>query len=239
MCSFKSALCLRDRVFVPDYDSHEDMLKELGIKDDYLNASKTFVRVELSPEDGDKSSDPMGWKLKVDQDVRPDWFDPAVDKLRIKQAIADWCAVHVIKDGKRKVRDGVWYACDSATVKAYGSATVEAYDSATVEACDSATVKAYESATVKAYESATVKACDSATVKAYGSATVEAYGSATVKACDSATVKACDSATVILPKNFQTDKPVILSGEAVCVNHKAHTIRSAIKWTVETEEERT
>ena len=167
MCSFKSALCLRDRVFVPDYDSHEDMLKELGIKDNYLNASKTFVRVELSPEDGDKSSDPMGWKLKVDQDVRPDWFDPAVDKLRIKQAIADWCAVHVIKDGKRKVRDGVWYACDSATVKA------------------------------------------------------------------------CDSATVILPKNFQTDKPVILSGEAVCVNHKAHTIRSAIKWTVETEEERT
>lgn len=149
MCSFKSALCLRDRVFVPDYDSHEDMLKELGIKDDYLNASKTFVRVELSPEDGDKSSDPMGWKLKVDQDIRPDWFDPDLYEPRIKQAIADWCAVHVIKGGKREVRDGVWYACDSATV--------------------------------------------------------------------------------ILPKNFQTDKPVILSGEAVCVNHKTHTIRSAIK----------
>lgn len=204
MCSFKSALCLRDRVFVPDYDSHEDMLKELGIKDDYLNASKTFVRVELSPEDGDKSSDPMGWKLKVDQDVRPDWFDPAVDELRIKQAIADWCAVHVIKDGKREVKDGIWYATGSATVKACGSATVEAYDSATV--------------------------------RAYGSATVEAYGSATVGAYDSATVEAYDSATVILPKNFQTDKPMILSGESVCVNHKTHTIQGAIKWAVETEE---
>ena len=172
MCSFKSALCLRDRVFVPDYDSHEDMLKELGIQDDYLNASKTFVRVELSPANGDKSSDPMGWKLKVDQDIRPEWFDPEVYELRIKQAIADWCAVHVIKDGKREVKDGIWYATGGATVRAY----------------------------------------------------------------DSATVRACGNATVILLKHFQTDKPVILSGEAVCVNHKTHTIRSAIKWTVETEE---
>lgn len=50
MCQFKSALLLKNRVFVPDYDSHSDMLDELGIKDDMLNASKTFVRVELSPE---------------------------------------------------------------------------------------------------------------------------------------------------------------------------------------------
>jgi hypothetical protein len=80
------------------------------------------------------------------------------------------------------------FACDSATVKAYGSATVKAYGSATV--------KAYGSATVKAYGSATVKAYGSATVKAYGSATVEAYDSATVEACDSATVKAYDNSYV-------------------------------------------
>jgi hypothetical protein len=49
------------------------------------------------------------------------------------------------------------FACDSATVKAYGSATVEAYGSATVEAYDSATVKAYGSATVEAYENSYVE----------------------------------------------------------------------------------
>ena len=88
------------------------------------------------------------------------------------------------------------FACDSATVKAYGSATVKAYGSATVEAYDSATVEAYDSVTVKAYGSATVKACGSATVKAYGSATVKAYGSATVEAYDSATVKAYENSYV-------------------------------------------
>jgi hypothetical protein len=81
------------------------------------------------------------------------------------------------------------FACDSATVKAYGSATVEACDSATVEAYDSATVKAYGSATVKAYDSATVEAYDSATVEACDSATVKAFGSATVKAYDNSYVE--------------------------------------------------
>ena len=88
------------------------------------------------------------------------------------------------------------FACDSATVKAYGSATVKAYGSATVEAYGSATVEAYDSATVKAYDSATVKAYGSATVEAYGSATVEAYGSATVEAYGSATVEAYENSYV-------------------------------------------
>lgn len=57
MCQFKSAICLKDRVFVPDYDSHSKMLEELHIEDDFVHASKVFVRVELVPEDGDKTSD--------------------------------------------------------------------------------------------------------------------------------------------------------------------------------------
>ena len=140
-----------------------------------------------------------------------------MDEPRVKEAITEWCKVHVLREGMHEVRDGVWIACNSATVKAYYSATV----------------KAYYSATVKAYGSATVEACNSATVKAYESATVKAYDSATVEAYESATVKAYDSATVILPKAWQTIKPVVLHGEAICINHKTHTIKSAIKWAQE------
>ena len=201
MCQFKSALCLKDRVFVPDYDSHDRMLAELKIPDDFAHASKVFVRVELSPADGDKTSDPMGWKIKIDQDILPDWFVHEVDEQRVKVAIAEWCKVHVLRKGTHEVHDGVWYACNSATVTA----------------CDSATVKACDSATVTACDSATVTACNSATVKAYGSATVTAYG----------------IATVILPRMWQTNKPVQLKDSAICINHKTHTIKSAIKWTQE------
>ena len=295
MCRFKSGICLKDRVFVPDYDSHSRMLEELHIEDDFAHASKVFVRVELSPADGDKTSDIDGWKLNVDQDVLPDWWNEKVDLPRIKAAVKSWCDIHVLRNGEHTVRDGVWYAygsasvkacgrasvkaCGRASVKAYDSASVEAYDrasveaygSASVEAYDSASVKAYDSASVEAYGSASVKACgrasvkacgrasvkaydsasveaydrasveaygsasveayDSASVKAYDSASVEAYGSASVKACGSASVEAYDSASVILPKCFQTSKPVVLNDEAICINHRDHTIQSPVKWT--------
>ena len=60
MCQFKSALVLKDKIFLPDYDSHDKMLQELEIEDNFTNASKVFVRVELSPTDGNIFSDVGG-----------------------------------------------------------------------------------------------------------------------------------------------------------------------------------
>ena len=223
MCRFKSGICLKDRVFVPDYDSHSRMLEELHIEDDFAHASKIFVRIELSPADGDKTSDVDGWKLNVDQDVLPDWWDETADLPRIEAAVKSWCDIHVLRNGAHTVHDGVWYAHDSASVTACDSASVKAYGSASVKACGSASVTAYDSASVTA--------CGSASVKACGSASVTAYGSASVKACGSASVTAYGSASVILPRRLQTQKPVELSGEAICINHRDHTIQSPVKWT--------
>ena len=166
MCRFKSGICLKDRVFVPDSDSHSRMLEELHIEDDFAHASKIFVRIELSPADGDKTSDIDGWKLNVDQDVLPDWWDETVDLPRIKAAVKSWCDIHVLRNGAHMVRDGGWYACGSASVKAY----------------------------------------------------------------DSASVEACGSASVILPKLYQSSKPVVLHDEAICINHRDHTIQSPVTW---------
>lgn len=226
MCQLKSCLVLKDRVYCPIYDSHQDMLDKLGIKDDYLGASKTFVRVELLPPDGVKSlMEPLDkWTLKVDQDVTPEWWDAEADRQRVEEAVEAWRKEHVFAEGEHIVKAGEVFAFDSAKVKAYGSATVEAWDSARVTASGNATVEAYDRAMVKAWDSATVEAWDSArvtawgsarvtasdnaTVEAWGSATVEAYGSTTVKACGNAIVKAWssarveafDSATVVYPQ---------------------------------------
>ena len=47
MCKFKSGLILKDRVFIPDYDSHTDMLEELHIPDKL--STPNFVKVEFLP----------------------------------------------------------------------------------------------------------------------------------------------------------------------------------------------
>ena len=186
MCQLKSCLVLKDRVYCPDYDSHQDMLDKLGIKDDYLGASKTFVRVELAPPDGVKSlMEPLDrWTLKADQDVTPEWWDENADRPRVEEAVEAWRMEHVFAEGEHIVKAEKVYACGRATVTACGNATVKAFERATVYAYDIATVYAYDSATVYAYNSATVYACDSATVKAF----------------ERATVDACDSAIVVYPR---------------------------------------
>ena len=158
MCQLKSCLVLKDRVYCPDYDSHQDMLDKLGIKDDYLGASKTFVRVELLPPDGVKSMmEPLDkWTLNVDQDVTPEWWDEKADRQRVEEAVEAWRREHVFAEGEHSISAGIVYALGSATVKACGSATVKAFDSARVEA--------YGNAKVEAYGSATVTACGSAIV---------------------------------------------------------------------------
>ena len=165
MCQFKSAICLKDRVFVPDYDSHSKMLEELHIEDDFAHASKVFVRVELVPEDNDKTSDVDEWKLNVDQDVLPDWWDENDCLPRIKAAVKAWCNSHILRTGMHTVRDGVWYAYGNATVEAWGNASVKAFDDASVKAFDNATVGAHGNATVEAWGNASVVAFDEASVK--------------------------------------------------------------------------
>lgn len=83
MCKLKSMIVLKDRIYCPDHDHHQQMLDELGINDDYLGASKTFVRVELSPANDDITIPVNEWLLRIDQDITPEWFDVGVYGDRI------------------------------------------------------------------------------------------------------------------------------------------------------------
>ena len=258
MCQLKSCLVLKDRVFCPDYNSHQQMLEELGIEDDYLHASKTFVRVELTPPDNTKSLiEPLDrWTLKVDQDIVPEWWDEKADRQRVEEAVEIWRKGHVFTGGKHIVTTGTVYAYGDAEVHAYNDATVAAYDSTivkaysnakvyafgktTVETVSNVPVEAYGDATVKAYGNAKVEARGSATVTAWGSTTVEARDSATVEAWGSVTVKAYDSTTV---EAFDTaiveafDMATVKAYNRVMVIFpEERKITYPIGWTIETHE---
>ena len=198
MCRLKSCLVLKDRVFCPDYNSHQSMLEELGIKDDYLHASKTFVRVELTPPDNTKSlMEPLDkWTLKVDQDVTPEWWNRDADRQRVEEAVEIWRKGHVFTGGKHIVTTGTVYAYGDAEVHVYNDATVAAYDSTIVKAYGNAKVYAFGKTTVETVSNIPVEAYGDATVKACGNTKVEAFDRAIVKACGNAQVEANDSATV-------------------------------------------
>ena len=77
MCNFKSGIILKSKVVLTPEgnESHSDLLESLGIEDNHINASKTFVRAELIPKNDDKMEDVKEWRYKVDQDIVPDWYE--------------------------------------------------------------------------------------------------------------------------------------------------------------------
>ena len=94
MCEFKSAIILRNKVVLaPDgNESHSDLLNKLGIDDNRMNAMKTFVRAELTPKRGDRSSDVDTWIYKVDQDIVPDWYekDPGRYEEELRKMVKEY-----------------------------------------------------------------------------------------------------------------------------------------------------
>lgn len=258
MCQLKSCLVLKDRVFCPDYNSHQSMLEELGIEDDYLHASKTFVRVELTPPDGVKSliESLDRWTLKVDQDVTPEWWDEKADRQRVEEAIETWRREHVFTEGEHIIETGAIYAFGNAIVGAYGNAIVTANDNAEVRVHECAKICASGNTAVTAFDGTTVRAYDSVTVEAYGNTEVEAFGNATVKAYNIVTVIACGSATVEVYNNvtakaydnakvlaYDSTRVEAWNGATVKAYDNAIAIYPAqnkavypIRWTIETHE---
>ena len=225
MCKLKSAIILKDRIFMPDYDSHSKMLEELGITDDYFNASKVFVRVELSPKNKDVFSDIDGWKFSVDQDITPEWFDEKDCAERMRKAVKEWAKTHIFigLNGLKISHGENIFIKDCKNVEIYDNATVKyIYDKATVE-------NIYGNATVKYIcgDAAVKSICDNATVeRIYDNATVNyIYGNATVKSI-------CGKATVISSSysKWNNSESLIISDNATFKDCYSKMIYQAGGW---------
>lgn len=94
MCKFKSGIIFKNRVVLTPEgnESHSDLLDSLGIEDNHMNASKTFVRAELIPPNDNKYSDVSEWKYNVDQDIVPDWYenDPKRYEKEFRTSVTDY-----------------------------------------------------------------------------------------------------------------------------------------------------
>ena len=166
MCRFKSGIILKNKIVIApeDNESHSDLLESLGIKDDYIGASKTFVRAELVPKKDDEwwidpAEKPEKWVFVVDQDIIPDWFDKETHEKEFRESVCDWWRKHVLVDKKleelktgfyrlkrcevKKLLNDVRVMLDSSQVgEMWGSSQVgEMCDSSQVgEMCDSSQV---------------------------------------------------------------------------------------------------
>ena len=205
MCQPASFVVTKTKVFWSEVsDSHEDIIEEYSLNE-MVVGKPTFVRVEISPADGNLSTDPKTWVYKLDQDIKPDWYDAKKVEGRCRTALKNWAKKKIIKSGNHKIKSGQVYAYGSSSVTAYGSSSVRAYGSSSVTACDSSSVTARDSSSVTACDSSSVTACGSSSVRAYDSSSVTACGSSSVTARDSSSVTACEYHSTV---RLYGDKPL-------------------------------
>ncbi len=118
MCYLKSAIVLKTKIYMPlDHDHHTQMLEELGIKDD--SNSPTFVRVEVLPIDGNIfNHDLNNWKLNIDQQCRPDWFNEFKTEEDVKKELVKFFEQRFILDKTiDEIKEGRYFIGNNAIIK--------------------------------------------------------------------------------------------------------------------------
>ncbi len=147
MCRFKSGIILKSKVVVApgENDSHSDLLKSLGIEDDYIGASRTFVRTELIPDNDEwwvnPEEHPDAWKFVVDQDITPEWFDRETHEKDFREAVCKWWKEHVLVDREIDVLSSGYFRLKRCEIKKLcNNVKVYLSDSQVCEMCDSSQV---------------------------------------------------------------------------------------------------
>ena len=211
MGKLKSAIILKDRIFIPDYDSYPDMLEELGINDCF--GASEVVKAELYPVDNDVFSNIDNWKFTVNQEITPDWYSEKKYKPKMVKAVKEWAKAHIhigtiglkieneknhyIKDCKNvEIINSTVNVRGNSIVTIWGDSAGTVWGTSLVTAMDNSIVKARGNSTVKAKDNSAVKAMDTSTVEAWGNSTVTAMNNSTVTAMENSTVEAWGNSIV-------------------------------------------
>ena len=191
MCQFKSGIILKNKIVIAHGadDSHSNLLDELNIEDNTENAMRRFVRAELVPPNNEWWTDPDTWKINIDQDITPEWFD--IDREKYEEdfriAVKEWWKIHVLIDQKVEELSSGYYRLKRCEVKKLLKDVVTLLDNSTVQRmldnstvqrmyCNSTVQEMYCNSTVQRMcENSTVqRMCENSTVqRMWGNSTVQ------------------------------------------------------------------
>lgn len=208
MCRPASMILTKNDVYYDTQsNSHEDIIKQLGLTD--KTCTPDFVRVEIYPTDGAYKKDVKNWVYRVDQDYLPDWYCAEYYEIRVRDALTEWKQYHccVQEAGKLAMLEGgfnvVQIVGDRSTQTARNNSTQTAGNRSTQTSGDNSAQTAGDNSAQKAGDrsiqiagyATTQKAGDRSTQKAEFNSTQKAGYAATQKAGHESTQTAGDRST--------------------------------------------
>ena len=122
MCEFKSAIVMRngDILAHPLTDNHEDLIRLHKLRDTKAGA---FARVEFKPDRPEDLASPEKYKLTIDEQRCPDWFDE--DKqLKVSETMRGWIKAMVIDGDADIIIGGCYILAKGAKVETCKSSRI-------------------------------------------------------------------------------------------------------------------
>ena len=141
MCNFFSAIITIDSIiFDKNVDSHEILIEQARLDD--TTKTPDFVRIEYVPVDNDIFTID-GWKMKIDQDLIPDWFDEDLAFKRCEKAFNSIKDDVIIINRKDDIIKNLRCFVKNSKVVAWKNSKVEAWENSIVEAWGNSIVRIF------------------------------------------------------------------------------------------------
>ena len=149
MCKFFSVIVTKKSiVWDIDIDNHTTLLEKAGIKDEKKDPN--FVRVELLPKDSDVfNHDLKNWKLHVDQDFKPDWFDENDAEKRVKKLVGEVFVGRFIKSKIKEITAGRWFLGTGGTIQYVSGGTIQYVSGGTIQYVSGGTIQCVSGGTIQ------------------------------------------------------------------------------------------
>ncbi len=178
MCQAASFVILKsgEVLFGKHSDSHEIIIKENNLTDTSRNPE--FVRVEITPVDGNYASPFEKWQYKTDQDLLPEWFSAKWAEALCRKKLPEWAETHIYTCGEHNFDGGIFSLIFLGTavgnISAQTGGDCWAHENATLNSSAQAGGDCW------AYENATLNssAQTGGYCRAYGNATINSSAQA-------------------------------------------------------------
>jgi hypothetical protein len=162
MCNFKSAIVVRDeaekggfRLLLSPWTESRSELCTIFKLNDTATAKLYFARVEFSPPSLETAHHVETYKLKIDEERTPDWFDDEI-KERVTAKMADYIKSIIVTGDVALLIGGQFIVAPGAKVECAKAMVISAICGGTVSEIRSGTVSAIWGGTVSAIRGGTV-----------------------------------------------------------------------------------
>ena len=174
MCEPASFVVTKKQVFWSENgDSHELIIEENNLNEMDVRNNPTFVRVEIVPPEKDYRLPFKEWGYKLDQDIKPEWYDAKKVEKMCRAKLQDWRKSNVVMPNET-VNE-----ITKPMVAVYG--TIKYVYGGTITSFRGGMIKSFRSGTIKSFHGGTIEYVYGGTIESVRGGTIESVRGGTIK----------------------------------------------------------